>query len=56
MPLCQPSGGLPVTSGIFDSQAYQVNAALRQHGLAVAGPEHAEQALQLGEPHPQRAS
>jgi len=35
-------GGLLVASGILDSQAYQVIAALREHGLEVAGQEHIE--------------
>jgi len=35
-------GGLLVLSGILDSQAYQVIAALREHGLSVAGQEHVE--------------
>jgi ribosomal protein L11 methyltransferase len=35
-------GGLLVASGILDSQAYQVIAALREHGLTLAGQEHIE--------------
>jgi ribosomal protein L11 methyltransferase len=35
-------GGLLVLSGILDSQAYQVIAALRAQGLTVAGQEHIE--------------
>jgi ribosomal protein L11 methyltransferase len=35
-------GGLLVLSGILDTQAYQVIAALRPNGLEVAGQEHIE--------------
>jgi ribosomal protein L11 methyltransferase len=35
-------GGLLVLSGILDSQAYQVIAALRAQGLTLAGQEHIE--------------
>jgi ribosomal protein L11 methyltransferase len=35
-------GGLLVVSGILDSQAYEVNAALKTAGLTIAAQEHRE--------------